>query len=270
MGETALHLFASTGDTAAVRRILSVCSDYNYIMMQSEFRLTKGLDALHTALIFQQFDIAEAILERLQEIFQEQQPLNGLILLKDLLIVRDPFARTTTTMLMCRFATLLCYFACVCFAGFTLILSFVPSEVLCFRWGQEKLLDRVINLLKVLNHGNSRFPEMLEVILFESDKSGLTALHHAVRSGNKLVVRWCILNGAVACPRRVDRGLFEANSSRPETLSPANHYMNMNIKSLIPDGASKLTMGTTLWECVFDSIIFYTILPSAPAFVLSL
>jgi hypothetical protein len=118
MGETALHVFASTGDTAAVRRILPGCFNYEYILKKSEFRLTKGLDALHTALIFQQFEIADAILERLREIWQEQPP--GLEKLKDLLTVRDPVARTTTTMLMCRFVTPLCYFACVCFAVFTL------------------------------------------------------------------------------------------------------------------------------------------------------
>jgi hypothetical protein len=72
MGETALHVFASMGDTAAVRRILPGC-DYTYILKKSEFRLTKGLDALHTALIFQQFDIADAILERLQEIWNRLQ-----------------------------------------------------------------------------------------------------------------------------------------------------------------------------------------------------
>jgi hypothetical protein len=245
MGETALHVFASMGDTAAVRRILPGC-DYTYILKKSEFRLTKGLDALHTALIFQQFDIADAILERLQEIWKEQLPSGGLELLKDLLTVRDPVARTTTTMLMCRFvAPLCCYFACACFAVFTHKLSFVPSEALCFRWGTDKLLDRVINLLQVLNHGTSRFPEMLEVILFETDRSGLTALHHAVRSGNKYVVRWCMMQGAVACPGRVAR--FEVESSISKTESPPNHS-NMNVKSLIPDGASRLTMGSTLWE----------------------
>jgi hypothetical protein len=252
MGETALHVFASRGDTAAVRRILPGC-DYTYILMKSEFRLTKGLDALHTALIFQQFDIADAILERLQEIWVPPPP-EGLELLKNLLTVRDPVAKTTTTMLMCRFVTPLCFFACLCFAVFTHKLSFVPSEVLCFRWGTDKLLDRVINLLQVLNHGNSRFPEMLQVVLFETDRSGLTALHHAVRSGNKLVVRWCMMHGAVACPRRIDR--FEVESRISKTKSPAN-LSNMNVKSLIPDGASKLTMGTTLWECVFDSTILH-------------
>ena len=249
MGETALHVFASTGDTAAVRRILPGC-DYTYILRKSEFRLTQGLDALHTALIFQQFDIADAILERLQEIWQAQPPPGGLELMKDLLAVRDPVARTTTIMLMCRFVTPLCHFACACFAVFTHKLSFVPSEALCFRWAMDKLLDRVINLLQVLNHGTSRFPEMLQVVLFETDRSGLTALHHAVRSGNKHVVRWCMMNGAVACPGHVPR--FEVESSISKTKSPPNHS-NLNVKSLIPDGASKLTMGTTLWECVFDS-----------------
>ena len=244
MGETALHVFASTGDTAAVRRILPGC-DYTYILRKSEFRLTQGLDALHTALIFQQLDIADAILERLQEIWQAQPPPGGLELMKDLLAVRDPVARTTTVMLMCRFVTPLCYFACVFFAVFTHKLSFVPSEALCFRWGMDKLLDRVIILLQVLNHGTSRFPEMLQVVLFETDRSGLTALHHAVRSGNKYVVRWCMMHGAVACPGHVPR--FEVES---KTKSPPNHS-NMSVKSLIPDGASKLTMGTTLWECVF-------------------
>ena len=83
--------------------------------------------------------------------------------------------------------------------------------------------------------------------------------NHAVRSGNKLVVRWCMQNGAVACPRRVDRGFSKVKSSNSEIESPANHS-NMNVKSLIPDGASKLTVGTTLWECVIDYIIFRTFL----------
>ena len=104
MGETALHLMACRGDLAAVRALLPKC-DAKFIMSKSEFRLTEGFDALHTALVFQQLDIADAILERLEQIWGAQPltpPADGLQLLKELLTVRDPVTRTTTVMLMCR------------------------------------------------------------------------------------------------------------------------------------------------------------------------
>lgn len=107
MGETALHYFASRGDAASVQRILPKCNDAAYIMKTSKFRLTKGLDALHTALIFQELNIADAILERLEQIWREQEPKNGVELLTNLLRVRDPVTRTTTTMLMCRLRMLI-------------------------------------------------------------------------------------------------------------------------------------------------------------------
>lgn len=62
--------------------------------------MTEGLDALHTALIFQQLDIADAILERLRELWGELQPT--VRDLKKLLTVRDSETRTTTIMLICR------------------------------------------------------------------------------------------------------------------------------------------------------------------------
>jgi hypothetical protein len=101
MGETALHLMACRGDLAAVRALLPKC-DAKFIMSKSEFRLTEGFDALHTALVFQQLDIADAILERLEQIWGAQPPADGLQLLKELLTVHDPVTRTTTVMLMCR------------------------------------------------------------------------------------------------------------------------------------------------------------------------
>ena len=101
MGETALHLMTCRGDLAAVRALLPKCNTA-FIMSKSEFRLTEGFDALHTALVFQQLDIADAILERLEQIWGAHAPADGLQRLKELLTVRDPVTRTTTTMLLCR------------------------------------------------------------------------------------------------------------------------------------------------------------------------
>lgn len=113
------------------------------------------------------------------------------------------------------------------------------------RWGTEKLLVRVVELLKILNHGNERFPEKLMVILFERDRSGLTALHHAVRSGSKVKVRWCMHHGAVACPNHY----VWADADDCADLHDHNEtpYRSFNVKSLIPDGASAMTRAT-LWE----------------------
>jgi hypothetical protein len=109
----------------------------------------------------------------------------------------------------------------------------------------NKVLDMVVEILKMVNHGNSRFPSMLEGVLFKKDHSGLTALHHAVRSGNKISVRWCMLNGAVACPPQYQypNKPFCGRSSK-NVAEPSN------LKSLIAEGSSKLTQGATLWECV--------------------
>lgn len=66
-----MHFFTCRGDLAAVQRILPRCLDESYILKKSEVELTKGLDALHTALIFQQLDIADAIMERLGELWSD-------------------------------------------------------------------------------------------------------------------------------------------------------------------------------------------------------
>ena len=102
-GETALHYFASRGDVSAVQHILSEFGDREIIEQVSKFRLTQGIDALHTALVFQHLVIADAILERLEQIWTEHKPKNGLQDLKTLLQRKDPVTRTTTMMLMCRF-----------------------------------------------------------------------------------------------------------------------------------------------------------------------
>ena len=103
------------------------------------------------------------------------------------------------------------------------------------------MLARVVSLLKIANQGIVSFPENLQVILFEKDRSGLTALHHAVRSGNKLLVRWCMQKTALAMPGHYDLEDVEEplNLEEDETL--------FNLKSLIPDGASQQTKAT-LWE----------------------
>ena len=147
------------------------------------------------------------------------------------------------------------------------------------------MLARVKELLKVVNAGSDAFPEILKGILFEKDESGLNALHHAVRSGNKLAVQWCMQNGAVAYPNdyewcvesvtdaQHDDIVMTSESSAKfegQTLAyswheferdhdfadPASDHKPIenvedvgNIKSLIPDGASKMTLAT-LWEYV--------------------
>jgi len=155
------------------------------------------------------------------------------------------------------------------------------------------LLARVKELLKLVNSGNDAFPEILKGILFEKDESGLNALHHAVRSGNKLAVQWCMQNGAVAYPNDyewcIESGgiagsdaqhddIVMTSESRKkfmteyegQTLAYSWHEFEQdhnfadpesdhktkenledvgNIKSLIPDGASKMTLAT-LWEYV--------------------
>lgn len=103
-GETALHYFASRGDFSAVQHILSQCNEASFIIDQaSKFRLTLGMDAFHTALVFQHLTIADAILERLEQIWMERKPKNGLHDLKKLLQRKDPVAKTTSLMLLCRF-----------------------------------------------------------------------------------------------------------------------------------------------------------------------
>jgi hypothetical protein len=103
MGETALHCIASHGDVDMMQRILPKCDD-TFIMQKSEFRLTQGLDALHTAMIFQHEQIATMILGRLGHLWQGSQygGGKGLELLKELLSVEDPCTGVTTIMLMCR------------------------------------------------------------------------------------------------------------------------------------------------------------------------
>jgi ankyrin repeat protein len=105
----------------------------------------------------------------------------------------------------------------------------------------DQLLDRVTDLLKLVNNNNSRFPQILEVTLFERDRSGMTALHHAVRSGSRLTVRWCMNNGAIACPSNNSNFLY--NTLRD------SHDNKVNLKSVIAEGWSGLTQAT-LWECV--------------------
>jgi hypothetical protein len=104
MGETALHFFACQGKIDEIRRILPSC-DLGFLQQTSEFKLTKGMDALHSALVFQHANIAEAILTRIAEIFQDSKYLGkeGLTSLNKLLGVKDPCTGTTSVMLMCRF-----------------------------------------------------------------------------------------------------------------------------------------------------------------------
>jgi hypothetical protein len=147
------------------------------------------------------------------------------------------------------------------------------------------LLARVKELLKVVNAGSDAFPEILKGILFEKDESGLNALHHAVRSGNKLAVQWCMQNGAVAYPNDyewcIESGGIAGSDAQHDdivmTSESRQKFMTEhegqtlayswyefeqpdfimeqivedvgNIKSLIPDGASKMTLAT-LWEYV--------------------
>jgi hypothetical protein len=105
----------------------------------------------------------------------------------------------------------------------------------------HKLLELVTELLKLVFNNSSRFPSMLEVVLFERDRSGMTALHHAVRSGSRLTVRWCMNNGAIACPYDNSDTIREIETKRSGTV--------VNLKSLIAEGSSRLTQAT-LWECV--------------------
>jgi ankyrin repeat protein len=107
----------------------------------------------------------------------------------------------------------------------------------------DQLLDRVTDLLKLVNNNSSRFPQMLEVTLFERDRSGMTALHHAVRSGSRLTVRWCMNNGAIACPS-VNLGTSWFPKPKPNQVQ-----FNVNLRSFIAEGWSSLTQAT-LWECV--------------------
>ena len=104
LGETALHLFACQGKIDEIRRVLPFC-DLVFIQQTSEFKLSEGIDALHSALIFQHANVAEAILLRLADIFQDPKYVgqNGLNYLLKLLSVRDPCTGTTSVMLMCRF-----------------------------------------------------------------------------------------------------------------------------------------------------------------------
>jgi hypothetical protein len=104
MGETALHMFACQGKINEIQRVLPKC-DANFILMQSQFELTNGMDALHSALVFQHENVAEAILLRLVEIFQDPKYVgqNGLNCIRKLLSVKDPCTGTTSVMLMCRY-----------------------------------------------------------------------------------------------------------------------------------------------------------------------
>jgi len=104
LGETALHLFACQGKIDEIRRVLPFC-DLVFIQQASEFKLSEGIDALHSALIFQHADIAEAILTRIAEIFKDSKYLgkDGLRSLNNLLGAKDPCTGTTSVMLMCRF-----------------------------------------------------------------------------------------------------------------------------------------------------------------------
>ena len=104
MGETALHMFACQGKIDEIQRVLPFC-DLGFILEQSQFKLTEGMDALHSALVFQHANVAEAVLLRLAEIFQDPKYVgqNGLKYLSKLLSVRDPCTGTTSVMLMCRF-----------------------------------------------------------------------------------------------------------------------------------------------------------------------
>lgn len=155
------------------------------------------------------------------------------------------------------------------------------------------LLARVKELLKLLNAGSDIFPEMLKGILYEKDESGLNALHHAIRSGNKIAVQWCMQNGAVAhtkpyswrveakfespdffgtTAQNCDIKMSDQNTAGvaddppcgqtlayswydfeqdnvPEPTPDQNVEYIGSIKSVIPDGASKMTLAT-LWEYV--------------------
>lgn len=117
-----------------------------------------------------------------------------------------------------------------------------------FRWGNEKLRDRVVELLKITNHQNVRFPEILQDIFFPKDASGLTVLDHAVRSGDKSVVSWCMRNGAVACPNPYE----SRESDDPKLPEFSNLHENSNRHSLILEGLSKMT-SATLWEYVLNT-----------------
>ncbi len=212
--------------------------------------MAKGLDALHTALIFQQLDIADAILERLGELWRDSQCT--VMDLKNLLTVRDSYTRTTTIMLMCRL--LMLYHASWCLGGCLRVFTYVFSTLWRCRWGNEKLRDRVVELLKITNHQNVRFPEILQVIFFERDRSGLTVLDHAVRSGDKLVVSWCMRNGAVAYPYPYNYPPPESDvsSSTPHDLPGFSN--SSNLQSLILEGLSKVT-SATLWEYVLNIFV---------------
>jgi hypothetical protein len=104
MGETALHYYSCRGEIAAVRKLLPMC-DADYIMQRSKFRQTLGVDALHTALIFQNEDVADAIFQRLSDIWIAL-PFDGIKLdvklLRRLLTTREPASKVTTIMLICR------------------------------------------------------------------------------------------------------------------------------------------------------------------------
>ena len=243
MGETALHMFACQGKINEIQLILPKC-DADFILMESEFVLTRGIDALHSALVFQHENVAGAVLLRLAEIFKDPKYVgqNGLICLRKLLSVRDPCTGTTSVMLMCRCDPIVAGIQIVLFS-----LTIFVAELFFFRWGMDQLLERVTDLLKLVNNNSSRFPQMLEVTLFERDRSGMTALHHAVRSGSRLTVRWCMNNGAIACPHR-----NSDKYSHPKQLKLEKN--DVNLKSFVADGSSNLTQAT-LWECVMCFIV---------------
>jgi ankyrin repeat protein len=278
---------ACRGDLAGVRRLLPKCKEA-YIMSKSMFRPTLGFDALHTALVFQQLDIADAILERVKQLWEEQAPSDGVQRLMKLLTVKDAVSKTTTIMLMCRCSDfVVCqYFSRCLYFSFLFLLNI---SLVFFRWGNENLRDRVVELLKIVNHSNSRFPEKLEAVFFHRDRSGLTALHHAVRSGCKLAVRWCMQNGAVAVPDSEssensggDAAASAENSGQGDATASAEnsgqgdatgqakipksnpnsrqgnttqHRLSSNVTSVILDGTSKMTK-STLWE--YDRISHQT------------
>jgi hypothetical protein len=78
----------------------------------------------------------------------------------------------------------------------------------------------------------------------------MTALHHAVRSGSRLTVRWCMNNGAIACPIH-----NSYTFSHPKKANPKKS--KVNLKSLVADGSSNLTQAT-LWECVMCFVVHFT------------
>lgn len=172
-------------------------------------------------------------MEKLEQIWTEHKPKDGLNHrlndLKTLLQRKDPVTRTTTMMLMCRFTP----------HSSSIIVRYIcfSNGSYCFRFGNEELLARILNLLKIANQGITSFPETLQVTLFEKDRSGLTALHHAVRSCNKLVVRWRMQTTALAMPGHYDI----------EDADPQEDEKRFNMKSLISDGASQQTKAA-LWE----------------------